>query len=336
MNEPARPANVEGLEHVEYQIPLRQNLRTLAGRVTPVDKELLRSYFARIARANACTPRELLQVLQPDPPRYPSQFPTYFGVFMDDAYADQLGKALRCTSDEIYSCLLRQDLIDIHTTVQHPGTLRACVECQRENAAWRRWNGDPLYALCPIHKTLLWDLRPNGKPINQAILIRNRPIDWPEDWARKPSETLADLQDQLVTLRKAAMANELDMQPTKMVYDIAWHYRRILNTTAVGQTNTDERRERALRKTASEGWDELDRIGREPRPAQPKTISRVRLRAEDIAAVLPSAMKAVTAATNGDASYYNRVHDRLFRLSGGRHARMRIPDEGSATIERAA
>ena len=326
------------VEHAEYRIPLRTEIGVLPGRTLPVDKELLRSYFVRIARENCCTPRELLRFLQPTPAEYATIFPTYFGVFMDADYAEQLAQALRCTSEEIYSCLLRQDHINTHMNSHHPSILRACAECQTEDGAWRRWNGDPLYAICPIHKTLLWDLSPENRMINVKVFLRNSPITgWDSQCGFETSEKLAALQNQLVTLRKAAMESESDTSPTAMLYQIAWLYRKTLNMAAE-QGGESERQTSALRKTAEEGWEELKRIEREPKPKPTTKEFQAKFSAEDIAAVLPKALKAIEAAMDGDPSYFDRMYDRLFRATNGKHAPRptRSPTEGSATIERAA
>lgn len=322
------------VESVEYKIPLRKDIGVLPGQVKPVDKELLRSYFGRVARENCSTPRELLRFIQPDPPQY-IHFPNHFGVFMDVGHAEQLARVLRCAPTDIYSCLLRQDHINTRYNSQHPTKFRGCAECQIEDGAWRRWNGDPVYAICPIHETLLWDEDPESGRISHQVLERGAPKPgWDQRCNATPSPYLADLQNQFVAHRKAAMGNDSEYSPIGMLYRIAWLHRRVLSLS-VEQGGASEQQKRALEKASAEGREELVRIGREHKPEDTTAEHAIKMSAKDIAAVLPVALKAVNAAADGDSDYFERIYDRLFRAANGKHAPhlTRSPDEGSTTIE---
>ena len=333
----------EFIEDLDYKIPLRSDLGILPGRIRPVDKELLRSYFARIAEANCVTPLELLYAIQPTPAEHKT-FPICFGVVADEEYATQLAKTLRCTPEEILSCLLRQRDGIAFNAKWHPQRLRACAECQTTDKAWRRWNADPLCVVCPIHHTLLWDTNPDDYTNSVALLLRNKQQNWRER-LRQPSPKLFELQEQLVDIRKAAMYRDPEVGPTKVVYQIAWLYRKALNMLQADEESgftTNRVLQTALNELAHAGWTELERVEREPTPPKLTKGSGIgsgsrsvgAFRAEDLAALLTVTVPAANAALAGDRTPFDDLYDTLFSVTGYQHAPhvQRLQNESSETI----
>ena len=314
------------LKVAEYTIPLSRNVRRLPISVRPFDREILRSFFRRIAIANSLTPLELLLAIQPDEPQYRRAFPAGFGVKADPDFVADLARALRCSAADIQSCLLPQDRLDPENPPAHPHQLRACVECQRADGAWRRWNLDPLYAICPIHETLLWDSDPDGSAYLIPLFL-NGSTAVGQTAGQPQSKFLLDLQNQLVSCRKSAVAQEqAGLGPTQIVTNIATLYRRTLD---INPGNRD------LRKLAKTGWAEMKRLDR---AATPASIKERALRAEDIAAVLPEALPIVNAAIDGDVDPYDDLVHALHEASGGkRFPRSTNPGtENTFTVEKDA
>lgn len=330
---------VEKIAYLDYRIPLRPDLGVLPARIQPVEHELLRSYFARIAEANCVTTRELLKAIQPDPAEHRT-FPSDFGVVIDEEYATQLADTLRCHSEEIVSCLLRErDGVDFSSD-GHPYRLRACAECQVTDGAWRRWNADPLCIVCPIHHTMLWDTSPDGQTNTVVLLLRAKKADW-RGRLGKPSPRLFQLQEELLNLRKTAMYKSPDNGPSTIVYQSVWLYRKALTRLQTEPICDAEANymQTMLHQYAWDGWAEVERIGRQPTPPQLTkgtggTRSVGTFRAEDLAAILPATVAAAEAALKGDNSEFWCLYENMFSISGYRHAPdlSRFDNEASEVI----
>lgn len=186
----------------------------------------------------------------------------------------------------------------------HPNFLRGCAECQLEDGRWRRWNADALCVVCPIHKTLMWDVRPDNKELTGAIFLSTFDDSWSPLAGRAEAPELLELQNQLVALRKRADLKTGEKRPTEKALQAIQLYKKARKTNPGSA---------AIRRIARPGWAMLRTSNRETSEdhlARAFTVA-------DAAALLPAVVPAVQLYVEGDDSALNDIHDSLWDECGG-------------------
>lgn len=282
----------------------------LLRRIQPVERELFRSYLARQADAASAHYVSFLKELGF---QITSRPPAWCGVQLKDIEAQQLAVLTRHSPDTLMRLQLDVERSPFPTSVKHPSSYRGCAQCQVEDGAWRKWNGDPLHIVCPIHHTIMWNEGPHGRTLrddhpfkeHEHRIEHGTKWEWHELLQTATAETseLANLQ---ATLTKARHDHpEIDPLFTKLIVA----YRRAVEHNADAAILTDH---------FQHGWEVLAQHEREQFNPQQTTklfkAESIWTRVEDLVAIYHRAVPEVIAQAKGNASRYKDLFDDLYEL----------------------
>lgn len=257
--------------------------RPVLARFDPLPNELFRSLLARTAKASSTGYREFIQQLG-----FSSKgaTPSWVGIDWPDEQAEIIGALLRHSPETLQLMRIPFHRGKPSQEPAHPTRYRACAECQVEHGGWMRWNADPFYVVCPIHKTLLWNERPDGKQLKGDSIFSADQEDVWGPYVTEPNEltrSLARIQSHFGQCRFFAYCN-FEVRFTEMVVS----YRRALNA---------EPKNPAIAKVASEGWEILEACGRERSDREQQgritTGESIWTRVEDAIAIYPVAVPEI-------------------------------------------
>lgn len=277
-------------------------------KLTPQRDELFRSFLARTARANKIPYYLFLNELGIDAK---SKTPQWVGVNLTAEEAELIAPILRQDAQALLDMQLQFELSGRWQQAYHPTRYRACAECQVEHGAWMRWNADPLYILCPIHKTLLWNEGPSQQRLNHDSVFAQSNQG---EWRRLCARTSADLEKLAEVQTDAGRLRFFDLHIEVRFTELLVAYRRAVNA----QPDNPQ-----LIAFSEPGWKILDAHNRDRTDQEQQdrvtTGESIWTRVEDAIAIYPTAAPLlIDAQQTGDTDTYDDTFATLFELGDGK------------------
>ena len=277
----------------------------LPAKLTPLPDELFRSFLARTARANKIPYYLFLNELGIEVGK---KTPQWIGVDLTTEEAELIAPILRHHPEVLLDMQLPFELSSEYQEAYHPTRYRACAECQVETGAWMRWNADPLYVVCPIHKTLLWNESPSQHRLwHDSVFAQSNQGEWRKFTAKTGTELekLTELQ---------TLGGEMRFMVNRTFEarfaELLVAYRRAVDN------NPDNSH---LAAFSGKGWNILDANKRERTDEEQQkrvtTGESIWSRVEDAIAIYPTAIPVIIEAQATDNSdTYVDERSKLFEL----------------------